>query len=74
MENLTLNEWAKKHNVSTLYDYDKFENKEFLKKLDETRPLYRKIKKENIETVPTIQKENIIEKLRYLLVWEKNLS
>ena len=73
MENLTLNEWAKKHNVSTLYDYDKFENKEFLKKLDETRPLYEKIKKEHVAIEPTIQKDSIIEKLRYLLVWEKNL-
>lgn len=73
MENLTLNEWAKKHNVSTLYDYDKFENREFLKKLDETRPLYEKIKKEKIEIIPTIQKESLIDKLRYLLVWEKNL-
>jgi hypothetical protein len=73
MENISLNEWAKKHNVSTLYDYDKFENRQFLKKLDETRPLYEKIKKENIVVEPTIQKESIIEKLRYLLVWEKNL-
>lgn len=73
MENLTLNEWAKKHNVSTLYDYDKFENREFLKKLDESRPLYEKIKKEKIEIIPTIQKESLIDKLRYLLVWEKNL-
>jgi len=73
MENLTLNEWAKKHNISTLYDYDKFENREFLKKLDESRPLYENIKKQNLEIKPTIQKENIIEKLRYLLVWEKNL-
>jgi translation initiation factor IF-3 len=74
MENLTLNEWAKRHNVSTLYDYDKFENREFLKKLDESRPLYENIKRKNIEIKPEIQKENIIEKLRYLLVWEKNLS
>lgn len=73
MENLTLNEWAKKHNVSTLYDYDKFENREFLKKLDESRPLYEKLKKEKIEIIPTIQKESLIDKLRYLLVWEKNL-
>ena len=72
MENLTLNEWAKKHNVSTLYDYDKYENREFLKKLDESRPLYEKIKKENLVITPTIQKENLIEKLMYLLVWEKN--
>jgi hypothetical protein len=72
MENLTFNEWAKKHNVSTLYDYDKFENREFLKKLDESRPLYDKIKKEKIEIIPTIQKESLIEKLWYLLVWEKN--
>ena len=73
MENLTLNEWAKKHNVSTLYDYDKFENREFLKKLDESRHLYDKMKKENIEIIPEIQRESLIDKLRYLLVWEKNL-
>lgn len=73
MENLKLNEWAKKHNVSTLYDYDKFENREFLKRLDESRPLYEKNKKENIKITPTIQKETLIEKLRYLLSWEKSI-
>ena len=34
------NQWAKKFNVSTLWDYDKFENREFLKRLDEARPIY----------------------------------
>ena len=42
MSKLTLNEWAKKHNVSTLYDYDKFENRVFLKRLYETKPMYPK--------------------------------
>lgn len=34
------NQWAKEFNVSTLWDYDKFENREFLKRLDEARPIY----------------------------------
>ena len=42
MDKITLNEWAKKHNISTLYDYDKFENREFLKRLDETKSMYPK--------------------------------
>lgn len=72
MDKLTLNEWAKKHNVSTLYDYDKFENKEFLKRLDETKPMYPK--KEKSEELSDTQKEGVFEKLRYLFVWEKNLQ
>ena len=44
--NLTLEEWATKHGVSTLFDYDKFENREFIKKLDEARPLYEERKKQ----------------------------
>jgi hypothetical protein len=72
MDKLTLNEWAKKHNVSTLYDYDKFENKEFLKRLDETKPMYPK--KEKSEELSDTRKEGVFEKLRYLFVWEKNLQ
>jgi hypothetical protein len=70
MDKLTLNEWAKKHNISTLYDYDKFENREFLKKLDETRQMYPK--KEVVKDSLTSQREGVFEKLRYLFVWERN--
>jgi hypothetical protein len=70
MEKLTLNEWAKKHNVSTLYDYDKFENREFIKRLDESRPMYPK--KEVTKESSTTRKEGVFEKLRYLFVWERN--
>jgi hypothetical protein len=70
MDKITLNEWAKKHNVSTLYDYDKFENREFLKKLDETRLMYPK--KEVVKESLTSQREGVFEKLRYLFVWERN--
>jgi hypothetical protein len=72
MGKLTLNEWAKKHNVSTLYDYDKFENREFLKRLDETKPMYPK--KEESEELSDTRREGVFEKLRYLFVWEKNLQ
>jgi hypothetical protein len=72
MSKLTLNEWAKKHNVSTLYDYDKFENREFLKRLDETKSMYPK--KETVKESLTVQKEGVFEKLRYLFIWEKNLQ
>ena len=41
-----LEQWAKKFGVSTLFDYDKFENREFLKRLDEARPIYEKKQKE----------------------------
>lgn len=44
-----LEAWAKKFGVSTLFDYDKFENREFLKKLDEARPVYDKMKKQEEE-------------------------
>ena len=40
------NQWAKQFNVSTLWDYDKFENREFLKRLDEARPIYEAKKKQ----------------------------
>lgn len=70
MDKLTLNEWAKKHNVSTLYDYDKFENREFIKRLDETRPIYQK--KETVKESLEVRKEGVFEKLRYLFVWERN--
>ena len=72
MSKLTLNEWAKNHNVSTLYDYDKFENREFLKRLDETKSMYPK--KETVKESLTVQKEGVFEKLRYLFIWEKNLQ
>jgi len=72
MGKLTLNEWAKKHNVSTLYDYDKFENKEFLKRLDETKSMYPN--KEKSEELSDTLNEGVFEKLRYLFVWEKNLQ
>ena len=61
----------KKHNVSTLYDYDKFENREFLKRLDETKPMYPKKKSEELSDT---RREGVFEKLRYLFVWEKNLQ
>ena len=70
MDKITLNEWAKKHNISTLYDYDKFENREFLKKLDETRLMYPK--KEVVKDSLTSKREGVFEKLRYLFVWERN--
>ena len=70
MNKLTLKEWSKKHNVSTLYDYDKFENREFIKRLDETRPIYQK--KETVKKSLEVQKEGVFEKLRYLFVWERN--
>ena len=41
------NQWAKQFNVSTLFDYDKFENREFLKRLDEARPIYEAKKKQH---------------------------
>jgi len=41
------NQWAKQFNVSTLFDYDKFENREFLKRLDEARPIYEAKNKQN---------------------------
>ena len=69
MKKLTVNEWAKKHGVSTLYDYNKFENREFLKRLDETKPMYPK--KEKSEEFSDTQIKGVFEKLRYLFVWEK---
>ena len=70
MNKLTLTEWAEKHNVSTLYDYNKFENREFIKRLDETRPMYPK--REVVKDSLTTQKKGVFEKLRYLFVWERN--
>lgn len=43
-----LEAWAKKFGVSTLFDYDKFENREFIKRLDEARPIYDEIKKQEL--------------------------
>ncbi len=45
-QNEQFNQWAKQFNVSTLWDYDKFENREFLKRLDEARPIYEAKKKQ----------------------------
>ena len=44
---ITFNEWVRKFGVSTKFDYDKFENREFLKRLDEARPIYESKNKEN---------------------------
>ena len=52
------------------FDYDKFENREFIKRLDETRPIYQK--KETVKESLEVQKEGVFEKLRYLFVWERN--
>ena len=41
------NQWAKQFGVSSLFDYDKFENREFLKRLDEARPIYEAKTKQN---------------------------
>ena len=41
------NQWAKQFGVSSLFDYDKFENREFLKRLDEARPIYEAKNKQN---------------------------
>jgi predicted transcriptional regulator len=46
--NSELESWAKKFGVSTLFDYDKFENREFIKRLDEARPIYEEAKKQQI--------------------------
>ena len=43
-----LEAWAKKFGVSTLFDYDKFENREFIKRLDEARPIYDEIKRQEL--------------------------
>jgi len=37
---ITFNDWARKFAVSTLWDNEKFENRQFLKQLDEARPIY----------------------------------
>jgi hypothetical protein len=46
--NVSLEEWAKKFGVSTLFDYDKFENREFIKRLDEARPIYDEIRNQEL--------------------------
>lgn len=48
---LTLEEWARKHSISTLWDKGDIKNRQFLKQLDEARaafypkkqPVYEKI-------------------------------
>lgn len=42
---LSFNDWARKFAVSTLWDDEKFENRQFLKQLDEARPIYEAKKK-----------------------------
>lgn len=74
MDKQTFNDWAKKHNISTLYDYDKFENREFLKRLDETRPMYSRPKKDESPKVVDTRRKGVFEKLKYLFVWERNLQ
>jgi len=37
----SFNDWARKFNVSTLWDNERSENREFLKKLDEVRAAYQ---------------------------------
>jgi hypothetical protein len=34
------NDWARKFAVSSLWDNEKFENKQFIRQLDEARPIY----------------------------------
>lgn len=41
----SFNDWARKFNVSTLWDSERFENREFLKKLDAARPVYDELKR-----------------------------
>jgi hypothetical protein len=40
-QQITFNDWARKFNISTLFDYSSSENREFLKKLDEARVVYQ---------------------------------
>ena len=40
-QQITFNDWARKLNVSTLWDNERSENREFLKKLDEVRAVYQ---------------------------------
>ena len=44
-QQITFNDWARKFNISTMFDYSSFENREFLKRLDEARPIYNTIKR-----------------------------
>jgi len=44
---ITFNEWARKFRVSSLWDSEKIENREFLKRLDEARPTYEQKKKQH---------------------------
>jgi hypothetical protein len=38
---MSLEQWAKTFGVSTRWDPDKFENREFLKRLDEAKFIYK---------------------------------
>jgi hypothetical protein len=44
-QQITFNDWARKFNVSTLWDNERSENREFLKKLDAARPVYHELKR-----------------------------
>jgi hypothetical protein len=54
-----LEAWAKNFGISTLFDYDKFENREFIKRLDEARPIYEEVKKQKL-----IKEENLVHDFR----------
>ena len=41
---ITFNEWARKFRVSSLWDSEKIENKEFIKRLEEARFAFTQIK------------------------------
>lgn len=40
---ITFNEWARQFKVSSLWDSEKYENKEFIKKLEEARFAFTQI-------------------------------
>ncbi len=41
---ITFNEWARQLKVSSLWDSEKFENREFIKRLEEARFAFTQIK------------------------------
>jgi hypothetical protein len=55
-----LEAWAKKFGVSTLFDYGRFENREFVQRLDEARPIYDEIRKQNLLK----EQENLVHDFR----------
>jgi hypothetical protein len=40
-QQISFNDWARKFNISTLFDYSSSDNRKFLKKLDEARSVYQ---------------------------------